>query len=141
MKGIRIDPEFKALIFPLAEAEAALLEESLLAEGCRDALVTWRVRDGRHTEMKLRRTTMDKWHGGRELARFSKNSAEEVRLTLHDWGVGQYLDLRVFAKIRPSDDVPSNRTEAGLVLDVGLLPELRRAIDRAILALGGQNQT
>jgi hypothetical protein len=81
--------------------------------------------------------TMDKWHGGRELARFSKNSCEDVRLTLHNWGVGKYLDLRIWAKIRPSDDASSNRTEQGLVLDVDLLPDLRRAIDQAIVALGG----
>jgi ParB-like chromosome segregation protein Spo0J len=50
MKDVKVDPEFKALVFPLAEAEAAMLEESLLAEGCRDALVTWHglLLDGHH---------------------------------------------------------------------------------------------
>ena len=36
-----IDPEFQALIPPLAPYEYAGLERSLLADGCRDALVTW----------------------------------------------------------------------------------------------------
>lgn len=47
---MKIDPEFKSLIFPLTEAEIALLEESLVAEGCRDALVTWHglLLDGHH---------------------------------------------------------------------------------------------
>jgi hypothetical protein len=72
---------------------------------------------------------MNKWLAGRELARFSKNSYEDVRLTLHGWGIGQCLDIRVWSKIRPTDDTPSIRTELGLVLDVDLLPDLRRAID------------
>lgn len=50
MKDVKVDPEFKALVFSLAEAEATMLEESLLAEGCRDALVTWHglLLDGHH---------------------------------------------------------------------------------------------
>lgn len=38
---IEIDPEFKALIPPLAPEEYAGLEESLLKWGCQDALKTW----------------------------------------------------------------------------------------------------
>ena len=37
-----IDPEFKALIPPLAPEELAQLEANILADGCRDPLVTWR---------------------------------------------------------------------------------------------------
>lgn len=36
-----IDKEFETLIPPLSPAEYRLLEESILAEGCRDSLVTW----------------------------------------------------------------------------------------------------
>jgi len=80
---------------------------------------------------------MDKWHGGRELARFTKNSNEDVRLTLHNWGVGRYLDIRVWSKVRPTDETPSSPTEAGLVLDIDLLPEFRRAIFRAMSEING----
>jgi N6-adenosine-specific RNA methylase IME4 len=38
---IIIDPEFSQCIMPLRPEEAAELENSILAEGCRDALVTW----------------------------------------------------------------------------------------------------
>ena len=41
MSAINIDPEFKALIPPLAPEEYAQLESNLKAEGCRDPLVTW----------------------------------------------------------------------------------------------------
>ena len=41
MNKLTIDPEFKALIPPLAADEQRQLEENLLSEGCRDALVTW----------------------------------------------------------------------------------------------------
>ena len=38
---LKIDPEFKNLIPPLTAEEYAGLEESILSEGCRDALVAW----------------------------------------------------------------------------------------------------
>jgi len=38
---IKIDSEFKTLIAPLAHDEYSLLEASIVAEGCRDALVVW----------------------------------------------------------------------------------------------------
>jgi len=40
---IKIDPELKALIPPLAPEEYAQLEANLLADGCRDPLVVWGV--------------------------------------------------------------------------------------------------
>ena len=36
-----IDPEFKRLLPELSEKEYSVLEESILSEGCRDALVLW----------------------------------------------------------------------------------------------------
>lgn len=41
MNNISVNPRFQSLIPPLAEAERAALEASLLVEGCRDALVLW----------------------------------------------------------------------------------------------------
>lgn len=38
---LTIDPEFKALIPPLLPEERSGLESMIVAEGCRDALVTW----------------------------------------------------------------------------------------------------
>ena len=83
---------------------------------------------------------MDKFHGGRELTRFEKNSCEDVRLNLHNFGCGRYVDIRCWSKIRPTDDAPSNPTQNGFMLDESLLPELRQAIDRAIVALGGERE-
>lgn len=37
----KIDPEFEALIPPLSDEERAGLEASIVAEGCRDALIVW----------------------------------------------------------------------------------------------------
>lgn len=47
---MKIDAEFQALIPPLSETERGELEKSLLAEGCRDALVIWDnlLLDGHH---------------------------------------------------------------------------------------------
>ena len=38
---ITIDPEFKALIPPLAPDELAQLENNIITDGCRDPLVVW----------------------------------------------------------------------------------------------------
>ncbi len=39
--NVKIDKEFKELVFPLTKEEYQGLEKSLLKEGCRDALVVW----------------------------------------------------------------------------------------------------
>lgn len=41
MQTITIDTEFKNLIPPLTDEEYAGLEQSIVEEGCRDALITW----------------------------------------------------------------------------------------------------
>jgi hypothetical protein len=41
METIKIDPEFKALIPPLAPDELSQLEANILRDGCRDPLVVW----------------------------------------------------------------------------------------------------
>ena len=35
------DPEFSRFVPPLSKKELELLEQSILREGCRDAIVTW----------------------------------------------------------------------------------------------------
>ncbi len=40
---MKIDVGFKRLIPPLSDEEGALLEQSLLTHGCRDALVVWKL--------------------------------------------------------------------------------------------------
>jgi len=39
--GLQIDKEFRDLISPLTKEEYSQLEQNILSEGCRDALVTW----------------------------------------------------------------------------------------------------
>ena len=38
---LKIDSEFKSLVPPLSFEEYKLLEESILHDGCRDALIIW----------------------------------------------------------------------------------------------------
>ena len=40
-KVLKVDPEFRDLIDPLSEDEYRQLEENIISEGCRDALVIW----------------------------------------------------------------------------------------------------
>jgi N6-adenosine-specific RNA methylase IME4 len=50
MSAVVIDPEFRDAIPPLSPDEFETLQESILAEGCREALVLWRglLLDGHH---------------------------------------------------------------------------------------------
>ena len=43
MCTIVIDPEFQALIPPLQAEERKQLEANIIADGCRDPLVVWRL--------------------------------------------------------------------------------------------------
>ena len=47
---IKTDSEFEALIAPLTPSEYKVLEESIMNDGCRDAIVTWNdtIIDGHH---------------------------------------------------------------------------------------------
>jgi hypothetical protein len=44
-KKMKIDKEFKSLIFPLSDDEYKLLEQNIIRDGCRDALVVWKEED------------------------------------------------------------------------------------------------
>ena len=43
--AVKIDPEFRTLIQPLAPDEYAGLEACIQSEGCREALVLWKGKD------------------------------------------------------------------------------------------------
>ena len=43
--NINISPELKALIPPLSEEEYNLLENSLITESCREAIILWENKD------------------------------------------------------------------------------------------------
>lgn len=76
---LHIDPGFSQLICPLTADEYQQLEQNLLAEGCRDALVVWPV-DGKailldgHNRYRICRqhnlpfTTLERHFGDREAA-------------------------------------------------------------------------
>lgn len=44
--AVQVDPGFARLLAPLAPEERTALEQSILAEGCRDALLVWETDDG-----------------------------------------------------------------------------------------------
>jgi len=73
--------------------------------------------------------------GGRLLAKFAKNSNEEFQINLHDHGVGKYIDIRIWSKVRPTDSRPSWPTNDGFMLDVELLIDLLNSLDKAISAI------
>jgi 16S rRNA G966 N2-methylase RsmD len=61
METITIDPEFKALIPPLAPEEYAQLEANIMQDGCRDPLVTWQglIIDGHNRHEICTRHSID----------------------------------------------------------------------------------
>ncbi len=85
---IVVDPSLKAYIDPLTPDEHAALEQSLLAEGCRDALVLWGnvLVDG-HNRYGICRT-----HGlpFRTVQNERFQSMEDVHL----WMIDQHLGRR-----------------------------------------------
>lgn len=60
-----------------------------------------------------------------EVARFQKNSVEEVRAQITNYKGHDLIDLRVFVIKENSDGIA---TRKGLTLNVDLLPELKRAV-------------
>jgi len=70
------------------------------------------------------------------VGKFDKNIDEQVRLRVYPGVVGRYLEIRVYAKVRPGDAEASQPTDNGLVLDLDLLPELRLAINDLAVGMG-----
>ena len=70
----------------------------------------------------------------RLIYRFDKNAIEEVRAVLQTWKSQQYLDLRVWMKGQPSEPGSEQPTKWGITLNIELLPELKRVIEKAMLA-------
>ena len=60
-----------------------------------------------------------------EMARFQKNSAEEVRAAITNYKGYDLIDLRVWVLRKDGEGVA---TRKGLTLNVGLLPELKKAV-------------
>jgi hypothetical protein len=71
-----INDELRAFVDPLTEIERAALERSLLAEGCRDALVLWRdvLIDGHNRYEICRRTASNSAPSRTTASRRSKTS-------------------------------------------------------------------
>ena len=63
------------------------------------------------------------------IASFSKNSVEVVRVHLQPWKSQRYVDIRVFILQRADKPEDAIATKKGVTLSVGLLPELKKAID------------
>jgi hypothetical protein len=74
------------------------------------------------------------------ISAFDKNVDEQVRLRLFRGVVGHYLEIRVYAKVRAGDGEASQPTDNGLVLDLDLLPDLRRAINDLAVETGLDNK-
>lgn len=104
---IHIDAEFSSLIVPLAEDERAMLEQSILAEGCRDALVVWLeegiLLDGHHRKEICERHGLDY-----RVAELSFASRDDALL----WVIDNQLGRR---NLEPIDKVPLVEHKRGII--------------------------
>ncbi len=57
---------------------------------------------------------------------FAKNATEEVRVSLTEFKGHKLIDLRIY--FEPEDGGDRRPTKKGITVDVGLYPELKRAL-------------
>jgi len=76
----------------------------------------------------------------KEIASFSKNRTELVKVRLQDYQDKQYVDIRIFLKPDLVKGDTGHATGKGITLHVDHLSELRRALDTAMaeLVMGGE---
>ena len=65
---------------------------------------------------------------GKVLARFNKNEWEHVRLTLQPWEGKRFVEFRIYKN-------PDESTNKGFTLRLRLLPELQKALEKAMAIL------
>jgi len=71
---------------------------------------------------------------GEVLHQFAKNATEEVRASLTEYKGHKLIDLRIYYE--PEDSGERRPTKKGITIDVGLYPELKKAmikIERELL--------
>ena len=76
------------------------------------------------------------------LAEFRKNATEVVRLHLHSFFLGAFVDVQIWRAERLGGKaVDAHPTREGLFLAAELLPKLRQAVEKAIaMALSGEKE-
>ncbi len=60
------------------------------------------------------------------LHQFAKNATEEVRVSLTEYKGHKLIDLRIYYE--PEDGEERRPTKKGITIDVGLYPELKKAM-------------
>jgi hypothetical protein len=63
---------------------------------------------------------------GEVLHQFAKNATEEVRVSLTEYKGHKLIDLRIYYE--PDDAGERRPTKKGITIDVGLYPELKKAL-------------
>ncbi len=65
-----------------------------------------------------------------EIAKFEKNSFEEVRVEISEWKSQKYINIRVWVNPRYEKDGMAKPTKKGITLNVELLPKLLEALKK-----------
>jgi len=64
---------------------------------------------------------------------FEKNSVEKVKVHLEEWKGKTYVDIRIWFSEKAGENGAERPTHKGITLNAELLPELRKAIDKALV--------
>lgn len=62
---------------------------------------------------------------------FHKNSVELVEINLNEWKTQLYVDIRIWTLEKPSEPGNVKPSHKGICLNVELLPELIRGLEKA----------
>ena len=60
-----------------------------------------------------------------------------LKIHLNEWRSQTYADIRVWYSEKPGENGAERPSKKGFCINAELLPELRKAVEKAILALDG----
>lgn len=125
----KINPEFRTLIPPLSDSEYAELEQSILAEGCRDPLCVWNdtIVDGHHryeicTKYGLPFSTYEMEFESEDAAKIWILGNQLARRNISDWARWKLESMRKDILLAQGKETQGMRTDILSNVDKKLEP-------------------
>jgi len=125
----KINPEFRTLIPPLSDSEYAELEQSILAEGCRDPLCVWNdtIVDGHHryeicTKYGLPFSTYEMEFESEDAAKIWILGNQLARRNISDWARWKLGSMRKDILLAQGKETQGMRTDILSNVDKKLEP-------------------
>jgi len=118
MSPLMIDPEFESLITPLKPDEYAELEKSILEEGCRDPIITWKgvIVDGHNRYTICRKHSLEFKTVERDFESRDDAKVWMIRNQIGRRNLNNYERSRLALKMKP---LISKKAKENLVTSTG----------------------